>query len=140
MHNQRAMRKFVLVLVFISCGVTVFSTQNTYASGPDEGQHWTVMDSLYFAVVTLTTVGFGDLYPITKRMKLVTVFYIVVGIVFVGEIMLEFSRTCINASFEFFLERAGTKPDMRLRLYIIVALFTLTIVVGSYVFFVTARL
>ena len=73
MHNQRAMRKFVLVLVFISCGVTVFSTQNTYPSGPLEGQHWTVMDSLYFAVVTLTTVGFGDFYPITKPMKLVTV-------------------------------------------------------------------
>ena len=98
------------------------------------------MDSLYFAVVTLTTVGFGDFYPITKGMKLVTVFYIVVGIVFVGEIMLEFSRACINGFFEFFLERAGRKPDMRLRLYIIVALFTLTIVVGSYVFFVTARL
>merc|ERR1719247_598349 len=90
------------------------------------------MDSLYFAVVTLTTVGFGDLFPRTKPMKMFTVLYVVVGIVFVGETMLEFSRSCINASFEYFLERAGRgKPDMRARLIVIVALFTLTIVTGT---------
>merc|ERR1719174_1205803 len=45
--------------------------------------------------------------------------------------MLEFSRSVINASFEYFLERAGKKPDMRIRLYIIVLLFTLTIILGT---------
>merc|ERR1719387_1176962 len=45
--------------------------------------------------------------------------------------MLEFSRHCINASFDYLLERWLRKPDMRIRLYIIVALFSLTILLGT---------
>jgi len=38
------------------------------------------IDSLYFAVVTLTTVGYGDISPATTPGKVFTMFYVVVGI------------------------------------------------------------
>jgi hypothetical protein len=41
---------------------------------------WTPIDSLYFSVVTLATVGFGDLTPTTDVAKLFTVGYIIFGI------------------------------------------------------------
>ena len=41
---------------------------------------WSIVDSLYFSVVTLTTVGFGDFAPKTDAGKLFTVLYIVMGI------------------------------------------------------------
>jgi len=41
---------------------------------------WSWVDSLYFAVVTLTTVGYGDLTPQTDAGKLFTVLYILVGL------------------------------------------------------------
>jgi hypothetical protein len=41
---------------------------------------WTLVDSLYFSVVTLATVGFGDLTPTTDIAKLFTVGYIIIGI------------------------------------------------------------
>jgi len=41
---------------------------------------WTVLDALYFSVVTLTTVGFGDLAPNTSAGKIFTIFYILVGL------------------------------------------------------------
>lgn len=41
---------------------------------------WSVIDALYFCVITLATVGFGDLTPTTPEAKLFTVFYVINGI------------------------------------------------------------
>ena len=41
---------------------------------------WSPVDALYFSVVTLATVGFGDLHPTTDAAKLFTVLYILVGL------------------------------------------------------------
>ena len=41
---------------------------------------WSWIDSLYFSVVAITTVGFGDLTPSTDASKLFTVFYILAGV------------------------------------------------------------
>ncbi len=41
---------------------------------------WSYIDSLYFSVVTLTTIGFGDFAPKTDLGKLFTIMYIVAGI------------------------------------------------------------
>ena len=43
-----------------------------------EGWRW--VDAFYFSVVTIATVGFGDLSPQTDVGKLFTVFYILTGI------------------------------------------------------------
>lgn len=40
-------------------------------------EDWSWVDSLYFSVVTLTTVGYGDLSPTTDLSKLFTVVYLV---------------------------------------------------------------
>jgi hypothetical protein len=47
-----------------------------------EGWRW--IDSLYYSVITLTTVGFGDITPKTDLGKVLTIFYIIsgVGIIF----------------------------------------------------------
>lgn len=43
-------------------------------------EDWSWVDSLYFSVVAVTTVGFGDLSPSTDGSKLFTVVYILLGI------------------------------------------------------------
>ena len=49
----------------------------------DEIEGWKVIDSTYFLTVTITTVGYGDLCPESDIGKMFTVFYALVGIVFV---------------------------------------------------------
>ena len=45
---------------------------------------WSVLDSFYFSVTTLTTVGFGDPAPTTALGKIFTVVYIFVGLGVIG--------------------------------------------------------
>ncbi len=41
---------------------------------------WTWIDSIYFSVITLTTIGYGDFSPQTDAGKLFTIFYILIGL------------------------------------------------------------
>ncbi len=56
----------------------------------------TWLDAYYFTVITLTTIGYGDITPTTAFSKLFTTFYVFVGlgimaalIALVGEVLLE---------------------------------------------------
>ncbi len=43
-------------------------------------EDWTLLDSLYFSVITLTTVGYGDLAPTRAPTKIFTMVYILIGL------------------------------------------------------------
>ncbi|MBX4201568.1 potassium channel family protein [Candidatus Saccharibacteria bacterium] len=43
-------------------------------------QHLSWIDALYFCVVTLTTIGYGDIVPVTNNEKLFTTVYILIGL------------------------------------------------------------
>jgi len=59
----------VLLLLLVS-GTVVYH----FAEG------WRYLDSLYFSVTTLTTVGYGDFSPHTDIGKIFTMVYVLVGI------------------------------------------------------------
>ena len=43
-------------------------------------EDWSFVDALYFSIVTLTTIGYGDYSPQTDSGKLFTILYIFIGI------------------------------------------------------------
>jgi voltage-gated potassium channel len=61
---------FTLVVITLASGTVFYHNI--------EGWRW--LDSLYFSVTTLTTVGYGDLSPHTDVGKIFTVVYLFVGI------------------------------------------------------------
>jgi hypothetical protein len=43
-------------------------------------EDWTWIQALYYSVVTLTTVGYGDLVPTTDLSRLIAIIYIIFGV------------------------------------------------------------
>jgi len=41
---------------------------------------WSVLDAAYFSVITLTTIGYGDMHPTMPLTKLFTIFFVLVGV------------------------------------------------------------
>ncbi|PID36814.1 MAG: potassium channel protein [Rhodobacterales bacterium] len=41
---------------------------------------WSWLDSIYFSVITIATVGYGDFSPVTVAGKLFTIFYVLCGL------------------------------------------------------------
>lgn len=87
----RALTIFVIFIIVIG---TVFY---------HEVEDWGWLDSVYFCITTLTTVGYGDLYPETDGGKIFTILYIIIGlgvllgyIKVVAEIALEHKFGLIN--------------------------------------------
>jgi hypothetical protein len=55
-------------------------------------EHWGPIDAIYFCVVTLATVGYGDLHPTTDAGKIFTVFYILSGLGILAAFVTELAR------------------------------------------------
>ncbi len=60
------------------------------------------LDSWYFSVITLTTVGYGDITPKTDMGKLFTTFYVLIGV----GIIVAFTSTLIK--------KAGKRREKKL--------------------------
>ena len=64
---------FILIFV-VSAGIYFFENE----AQPDKFQ--SVFHSMWWTIVTLTTVGYGDVYPITAGGKIFTFFILILGL------------------------------------------------------------
>jgi hypothetical protein len=58
---------------------------------------WSAVDALYFSVVTLATIGYGDLTPTTDLSKLFTVLYVLIGIGLVASTVATLATAAVKA-------------------------------------------
>jgi len=71
--NMRNAKAVVLLLGFIAYFIAAVAVHMP-------GEDWGIGDCLYFAVVVVTTVGYGDYLPSTDNMKLVTIVFVHFGL------------------------------------------------------------
>lgn len=75
--KNSAKRNFVLVWVMILFGCLIMLAI----------EEWNFGDSFYWAIVTITTVGYGDMVPTTDKGKIFTIFYCLVGVAILARVM-----------------------------------------------------
>jgi hypothetical protein len=62
-------------------------------------EHWSLVNAVYFCVVTLGTVGYGDITPTTDFGKIFTIFYIAVGLSVIGGFLATMGRMISQGQF-----------------------------------------
>lgn len=94
------LRKFIHLLLRRPAAQALFMTLIPVIVGGMFFFHWVEdmswIDAFYFCVVTLTTVGYGDLTPETTAGKLFTVIYIVLGIGLFAAFFTELAQAVIE--------------------------------------------
>ncbi|KAK9281973.1 hypothetical protein L1049_004882 [Liquidambar formosana] len=71
---------FFLLLLYLSLGVVIYSFNRDNFSGIETHP---VVDALYFCIVTMCTIGYGDIAPLTPATKLFACFFVLVGFGFI---------------------------------------------------------
>jgi hypothetical protein len=69
--DRRSRPIFIYAFIIIGVGAALYHWL--------EGWSW--LDSFYFVVITLTTIGYGDFSPTTPATKLITIFYGLNGVI-----------------------------------------------------------
>lgn len=75
-------KKSLLAVCYLAGGYIIISALVMFWAEPEEFQ--TYFDAFYWAVVTLTTVGYGDIYPLTNMGRIVSMISSFVGIAIVA--------------------------------------------------------
>ena len=78
----------VLCIAVLASGTVFYSNV--------EGWNW--VDALYFSAMTLSTVGVGDLSPVTQLGKIFTVLYIFVGVGVLVALFSQFAKALLKVS------------------------------------------
>ncbi|MCE3026731.1 MULTISPECIES: ion transporter [unclassified Salinicola] len=75
---RRSQRKILLFLITVLLIITIFGAL-IYMIEPPEAGFTSMPRSMYWAIVTLTTVGYGDIAPVTPVGQFISAFMMVLG-------------------------------------------------------------
>ena len=78
------------MVVFVCVGYLIYGSHeapfrlNNYDESEDAGWNWGFVDTFYFTMATLTTIGYGDMPTLPQHMRVITIFYGLIGVLVVA--------------------------------------------------------
>lgn len=103
MPNLRRIALLLSVLIF-SLGFGTFGF--TYFEG------WGVFDSFYMTVITLTTIGFMEVHPLSENGRIFTLILIATGLGNMAYILTAFFQTILDYRFDDVIRRARMRKEI----------------------------
>ncbi|KAI9228663.1 MAG: hypothetical protein DHS80DRAFT_30580 [Piptocephalis tieghemiana] len=106
-HRQRILVSLTIcVSLWLALGGTMFSLL--------EG--WTYVESVFFSLITISTIGFGNMAPTTPLTRFLLMLYASTGIILLGFLINSFRVVILESLEERILRRLDHVEDLRLRL------------------------
>jgi len=94
---KRSMNKILVYFLFVIVLVTIIGTLMYMIEGQQPGTQFTdIPTSIYWAIVTMTTVGYGDITPITLAGRLLSAVVMILGYTIIAVPTGIVSATMIN--------------------------------------------
>uniref|UniRef100_A0A8D8U251 Open rectifier potassium channel protein 1 n=3 Tax=Cacopsylla melanoneura TaxID=428564 RepID=A0A8D8U251_9HEMI len=111
------------------CNKTIFVMNDYIGQEYDTTYRWTYYNSFFFALTTLSTIGYGNLHPSTSLGRIVVIIYALFGIPLNGIVLTKlgelFSSTFITVHRRYKTERYESRAEMTIDiiLYLIPGIF-----------------
>lgn len=105
--GQRIVRLLLLIVILLSLGLGLLVVPFEKSSGNIK----TAFDGIWWAVSTITTVGYGDLVPVTVTGKIIGIVLQLVGVVFYGSLVATVSILLNRKQDEFYWSRVFERLD-----------------------------
>ncbi|CAH8304110.1 unnamed protein product [Eruca vesicaria subsp. sativa] len=135
-----------LLIIYLTLGVTIYSFNRDHYSGIETHP---VVDALYFCIVTMCTIGYGDIAPLTPWTKIFAVVFVLFGFGFLDILLsgvvnyvLDLQESMILTGIQMGSSRSGhrfsardyiidfEKGRMRIRMKVFLALCVVVLCIG----------
>ena len=63
-------------------------------------EKWSLLDAAYMTMITLSSVGFGEIYPLSARSRLFTIGLILTGLITIGYLVNRFTEALLQGYFQ----------------------------------------
>ncbi|KAI3759992.1 hypothetical protein L1987_50380 [Smallanthus sonchifolius] len=101
----------VLLVVYLSLGLVIFCFNRDHFSGLETHP---IVDGLYFCIVTMCTIGYGDIAPVTPSAKLFSCFFVLVGFGFIDVMLSGVVNYVLDLQENMILNSKKIKTDQKI--------------------------
>ncbi len=102
MHQKRDFN-----IGIIACVISLFAILIIGTLGFHSIEGWGWINALYMTVITVSTVGYGELHPLSESGRIFTMFLIAFGVAIVAAAFSVISKTIFQYQLKLFMEKRG---------------------------------